>query len=197
RLEEILDFARRRNLYVVSDEVYMDYSFVDFTSILEIGYENAIMLMSFSKNYGMTGYRIGYMVAKREIIERAAKIQALLMTCVPEFIQMAALEALKDRETPKKYCEEIKKRIEVVCQKLDSMNAEYVKPTGGMYVFPRFKFMKRDSSELALKLLEKYGVSIAPGSVFGNYPNYFRISVGIRLDQIVEGIERLNKAINE
>ncbi|MEM2041386.1 MAG: aminotransferase class I/II-fold pyridoxal phosphate-dependent enzyme, partial [Nitrososphaerota archaeon] len=72
RLEEILDFAKRRNLYVVSDEVYMDYSFVDFTSILEIGYENAIMLMSFSKNYGMTGYRIGYMVAKREIIERAA-----------------------------------------------------------------------------------------------------------------------------
>ena len=121
KLEEIVEFAKSKKIYIVSDEVYMDYSFTDFTSTIELEYENTIMLMSFSKSYGMTGYRIGYIVAKSEIIEKAAKIQSLLITCVPEFIQMAAIEALNDSETPKKYCEEMKKRIEIVCQKLDNM----------------------------------------------------------------------------
>lgn len=197
RLEEIIDFARRKRLYVVSDEVYMDYSFVDFTSTIELGYENTIMVMSFSKSYGMTGYRIGYIVAKKEIIERAAKIQSLLMTCVPEFIQIAAIEALNDSETPKKYCMEMKKRIEAVCQKLDRMDAEYIKPSGGMYVFPRFKSMKEDSSEFALRLLEKYGVSVAPGSAFGDYPQFIRISTGSEIGQIIEGIDRLKKAMED
>jgi len=195
KLEEIVEFTRSKKLYLVSDEVYMDYSFTDFTSAIELGYENTIMLMSFSKSYGMTGYRIGYLVARREIIERAAKIQSLLMTCVPEFIQMAAIEALKNSETPKKYCEEMKKRIEMVCQRLDRIGAEYVKPSGGMYVFPRFKTMKEDSSKFALKLLEKYGVAVAPGPAFGDYPQFIRISTGTETSQIIEGVDKLIKAI--
>lgn len=196
-LKALVDFARRKKINVISDEVYMDYAFNGFTSILETNYDNAIMIMSFSKSYGMTGYRIGYLVAKKEIIDRAARIQSLLMTCVPEFIQIAAIEALADVETPRKYREEMKRRIDKVCQMLDEINAEYVKPTGGMYVFPRFRSLKMNSIELALKLLDKYGVSVAPGLSFGDYPDHIRISTGCELSKIITGMEKLREALNE
>lgn len=190
-MEELVDVARRKNLYVLSDEVYMDYAFGGHVSALSTGYERTIMIMSFSKSWGMTGYRIGYAVAPVEVAERMARIQGSLLTCVPEFVQVAALKALSDRETPRAYREHMLRGIEVICKHLDAIGAEYVRPGGGMYVFPRIDLGGRDPMEFAMELLRKRGVGIAPGTVFGEYREFFRLSVGDSLEKLERGMAAL------
>ncbi|MEN3048213.1 MAG: aminotransferase class I/II-fold pyridoxal phosphate-dependent enzyme [Candidatus Caldarchaeales archaeon] len=186
---ELVELAERRGAYLLSDEVYMDYSFGEHVTALTSGSEMVAMLMSFSKSWGMTGYRIGYVVAPRDIAERAARIQGSLLTCVPEFVQMAALKALSDKETPRKYREHMRRGIEVICSHLDRVGARYVRPGGGMYVFPELPV--EDSVGFALRLLERRGVAIAPGSVFGNYPSFVRLSVGDSLEKVEKGMRAL------
>jgi aspartate aminotransferase len=190
-MEELVDVARRRNLYVLSDEVYMDYAFGGHVTALSTGYERTIMIMSFSKSWGMTGYRIGYAVAPVEVAERMARIQGSLLTCVPEFVQVAALKALSDRETPRTYREHMLRGIEVICKHLDAIGAEYVRPGGGMYVFTRIDLGGRDPMEFAMELLRKRGVGIAPGTVFGDYREFFRLSVGDSLEKLERGMAAL------
>ncbi len=190
-MEELVDVARRKGLYVMSDEVYMDYAFGEHVTALSTGYERTVMIMSFSKSWGMTGYRIGYAVAPVEVAERMARMQGSLLTCVPEFVQVAALKALSDRETPKAYREHMMRGIEVICRYLDAMGAEYVRPGGGMYVFPRIGLGGRDPMEFAMELLRRRGVGIAPGTVFGDYREFFRLSVGDSLEKLERGMAAL------
>lgn len=194
-LGEIIELCRRRGTYLISDEVYMDYSFGKFTSSLEFGYERTIMIMSFSKSWGMTGYRIGFLVADRPVADKAAKLQAMLMTNVPEFIQISAISALRDKETPAKYRDAMRERIEAVCRFLDEAGAAYARPGGGMYVFPRLSIEGGDAAEFALRLLDEEGVSIAPGSAFGEYPSFVRISTGVETRKILLGMERIKEAL--
>ncbi|GBC71999.1 Aspartate aminotransferase [Candidatus Calditenuaceae archaeon HR02] len=196
-LEELVEDIGRTDAYIVSDEVYMDYCFTDFTSTLEMGYEKTIMINSFSKSWGMTGYRIGYLVASREIADRAARILSQLITCVPEFIQMASIKAIEDRETPKRYGDIMRRRIEMVCRELDKIGATYVKPNGGMYVFPKIGGEGFDSAEFALNLLETARVAVAPGTAFGNYPEYIRISVGLGEEDLRKGLRMLAESLQK
>jgi len=195
-LQELVEVARRRNLYVISDEVYMDYSFGEHVTALSAGYERVIMIMSFSKSWGMTGYRVAYAVAPVEVAERMAKLQGSLLTCVPEFVQVAALRALSDRETPRAYRDHMLRGIEVICRYLDAIGAEYVRPGGGMYVFPRIPLGGRDPMEFALDLLRKRGVAVAPGTVFGDYREFFRLSVGDSLEKLERGMAALAEEVN-
>lgn len=190
-MEELVDVARRRNIYVMSDEVYMDYAFGEHVTALSTGYDRVVMIMSFSKSWGMTGYRIGYAVAPVDLAERMARIQGNLLTCVPEFVQVAALKAISDRETPKAYREHMRRGIEVICRYLDAIGAEYVRPGGGMYVFPRIDLGGRDPMEFAMELLRRRGVGIAPGTVFGDYREFFRLSVGDSLEKLEKGMAAL------
>lgn len=194
-MEELVDVARRRNLYVISDEVYMDYSFGEHVTALSTGYDKVIMIMSFSKSWGMTGYRVAYAVAPADVAERMARIQGNLLTCVPEFVQVAALRALSDRETPRAYREHMLRGIEVICRFLDAIGAEYVRPGGGMYVFPRMPIGGRDPMEFAMDLLKRRGVAVAPGTVFGDYRDFFRLSVGDSLDKLEKGMAALAEEV--
>lgn len=196
-MKEIIEEVRSADAYLVSDEVYMDYCFTEFTSALEAGYEKTIIINSFSKSWGMTGYRIGYLIANREIADRAARILAQLLTCVPEFIQIAALKAVKDKETPRRYGETIKRRLDIACGELDKMGFPYTKPSGGMYIFPRVGGPNFDSAEFALHLLESTRVAVAPGTTFGNYPEFIRISVGSSEEEIRRGLEILAENIQK
>lgn len=187
----LVEEAKRRGAYLVSDEVYIDYCFTKFTSALESGYEKTITINSFSKSWGMTGYRIGYLVASKEIADRAARILAQLVTCVPEFIQMAAIKAIEDKETPQKYGDTMRRRLEIVCKELDKIGSKYIKPNGGMYVFPKIGDSGFDSAAFALNLLEKTRVAVAPGTAFGDYPEYIRISVGLNEEDLRRGMQIL------
>lgn len=199
-LKNLVEEARESNLTIVSDEVYSRYYFHDrhSPSIVKVLNEGYVLVGSFSKMWGMTGYRIGYLVGDKEFIERAAKILGLMITCIPEFIQRAALKALTEDEVVVKNVEQIKKRIEYMYGKLKKNSLIEVYPSDGtFYLFPRIKIPGLDSSEFALKLLKEYGVAVAPGSGFGEYPQHIRLSAVKPIHEIDEGLEKLNHAIQQ
>jgi aspartate aminotransferase len=171
-LETIVSVAKDNSLYLLSDEVYSDYAFKKFTSIHECSYDQSILVSSFSKRYAMTGFRVGYAVASKDIIAKMATVQAVGITSVAEPMQHAALAALS--EYPLENVRMMKKRLDFVCGKLKEMSLRFVVPEGAMYVYPELP--SDEDIKLVEKLLEK-GVAIAPGSGFGDYYRQFvRIS---------------------
>jgi len=172
RLERIVSVAKDNGLYLLSDEVYADYTLKKFASIHEYGYDKSILVSSFSKRYAMTGFRVGYAVANKDIIAKIASVQAIGITSVAEPMQRAALAAMS--EYPSENVRMMKKRLDFVCGKLKEMSLRFVEPEGAMYVYPELP--RGEDIELVEKLLEK-GVAIAPGSGFGDYYRQFvRIS---------------------
>jgi aspartate aminotransferase len=146
----------------------------------------------------MTGFRVGYAVSSsKEVISKMSKIQALTLTSVAEFIQYAAIKALEvEGETTRENSKLMKERIEIASVELDKLpEIEYYKPDGAMYVFPRVKVPGFDAASFTLKLLDQKKVSITPGSGFGEYPDFFRISLGNSKETITEGIKRLGEAV--
>ena len=93
-LDGIIQTAKEHDLYILSDEIYDEYSNDDWCSVWMYGYEKSIITMSFSKSYAMTGYRIGYAIAEPSIIDKMSKLQALSLTNVSEPIQYVALQAI-------------------------------------------------------------------------------------------------------
>ncbi len=193
----LVELAVEKNITVISDEVYYDYSFGERTSILDGYHAKYVVIQSFSKSFGMTGYRIGYVVADKEIIERMASVISLLLTCVPEFIQHGAIKALELNMTPAQYSDIMRRRMETASRELSKLPVSYYRPEGGMYIFPRLDGGGVDIMALALELLEKKGVAIAPGSIFGGYDSFFRISLGASEESITKGIRLLGDFLRD
>ncbi len=192
-MEKIVSIARDNGLYLLSDEVYADYAFKKFASIHEHGYDKSILVSSFSKRYAMTGFRVGYAIASRDIIAKMAKVQAVGITSVAEPMQHAALTALG--EDPSENVRTMKKRLDFVSGKLKEMSLRFVEPDGAMYVYP--KLPRGDDIALVEKLLEK-GVAIAPGSGFGdNYRQFVRISACQPEKTLEKGIDIMASVIKE
>ena len=192
---KVLSLARDRGIYLLSDEVYSDYAFNGFKSVLEYQYEKAITISSFSKAYAMTGFRIGYAIANREILAKIAKVQATAMTSVAEPIQYSALAAL--RVEPKQYAKYIKERLNFVTDKLQRIGLTFVYPDGAMYVFPELQNHPSVGDDITLinKLL-RAGVAIAPGSGFGaNYRDFVRISACQPRRLLEKGLHILSNAL--
>ena len=91
--------ARKNDIFVLSDEVYSMYSYIPYKSILEFGYDKSIMISSFSKSHAMTGFRVGYAISSKDIIDRISKIQAIAITSVAEPMQYAAVAAMNSNVT--------------------------------------------------------------------------------------------------
>jgi aspartate aminotransferase len=144
----------------------------------------------------MTGFRVGYTVSSEENVSKMMKIQSLIVTCVPEFIQRGAIKALGSDPEVASNAAAMKERIELASRELDAIPAlQYVKPDGAMYVFPQAKKPDFDSVGFTMKLLEEKGVTISPGTGFGDYPRAFRISLGGSKETIVEGIRKIGELL--
>jgi aspartate aminotransferase len=196
KFREILGVANDAKLTVISDEIYTDYSYKPCPAILDGGAERFILTASFSKTWAMTGFRVGYSVSSEEVISKMMKIQSLVMTSVPEFIQYGAIKALESDAEVQENARQMKERIDLAAEEFDAVGGlEYVKPDGAMYFFPQARKADFDSSMFAMKLLDERGVSIAPGTGFGNYPRCFRISLGNSNDAIVDGIRKIGELV--
>jgi aspartate aminotransferase len=173
-LDGIVQIANDRGIAILSDEVYADISFVKTKSILDYG-DNHIMLTSFSKMFTMTGWRIGYIIANRALIDKIGKLNQITISNVPVFIQEAALKALGLHD---KLTKEIKKvyqeRAKVASEIFSKAKLEFSEPDAPFYVFPRSRGL--DSERFTLDLLDK-GVAVAPGTAFGDYREHFRVSL--------------------
>ncbi|MFZ8907553.1 MAG: pyridoxal phosphate-dependent aminotransferase, partial [Nitrosopumilaceae archaeon] len=170
---EIVDLAIKNNLFILSDEIYSQYSFVDWKSILDYNYEKTIVTQSFSKSHAMTGFRIGYTIAKPQIIDKMSKFEALCLTNVSEpmqYVAMKALEADTSNNT-----NTVQRRLEVLIKKANEMNLDFINPDGAMYLFARVNQEGFDGVQFANTLLDK-GVAVAPGEGFGDYKKFIRLS---------------------
>lgn len=187
-LDGIVQMANDKNIPVLSDEVYADISFVKTKSILDYG-DNHVLVTGFSKMFTMTGWRIGYVIANREFIDRIARLNQITFSNVPVFIQEAALKALgmKDKLT-KVVKSEYQERVNIACETLAKSGLEFTKPDAPFYVFPRRRGL--DSERFALDLLDK-GVAVAPGSSFGDYREHFRISLTAPRNDIETALDRI------
>ena len=185
--DQIVEIAKKNKLYILSDEIYSNYSNEEWNSILSYDYEKSIVTQSFSKSHSMTGYRIGYLISNKNIIEKLTRLQALCLTNVSEPIQYTAMKSLNDDVTENtKIMSERLTRLEEICRKMD---LEFERPNGAMYIFARTK-NPINTSELSEELLN-HGVAIAPGIGFGDYNEFFRISACLDIKTLIEGMDIL------
>jgi len=192
-LDSIMQTAKEHDLYVLSDEIYSDYTFKGLIDMEMEDYKKSIITKSFSKSYAMTGYRIGYVIAEPSIIEKMSKLQTLSLTNVSEPIQYVALKAL-DVDTFENE-RKIKSRLEVLVKSAKDIGLEFIEPDGAMYLFAKTKYKDFDATKFSEKLLE-HGVAIAPGEGFGDYKEFFRITA-IDETRLKEGMTILDTVLKE
>lgn len=192
-IDDILKLARKNDIFVLSDEVYSMYSYIPYKSILDFGYDKSIMISSFSKSHAMTGFRVGYAISSKDIIDRISKIQAIAITSVAEPMQYAAIAAMNSNVT--KNMTLIKKRLDFIKSELENLPCEFVNPDGGMYYFVRFN-NSVDVNKIIFNLLNE-GVAVAPGIGFGEtYFDFIRISACQPTKLLNDGLKILKKVTN-
>lgn len=190
QIDAVLALAGKNDIYVLSDEVYSMYSYVPYKSILDFEYNKSIMVSSFSKSHAMTGFRVGYAISAKDIIDKISKIQAIAITSVAEPMQYAAVAALNADVTKNKIL--MKKRLDFIGKQLENLPCDYINPDGGMYYFVRFN-KNVDVNKTIFELLNE-GVAVAPGAGFGEaYSDFIRISACQPIKSLNDGLKIIRK----
>jgi aminotransferase len=203
-LEGIAEVAIENDLIVISDEVYekIIYDDAKHISIASLSgmREQTITINAFSKTYAMTGWRIGYVIAREEIISQIAKLILYTTTCANSIGQKAALAALEGPQLcVHEMVKEYKHRRDFLVKRLNEIPGMSCKvPKGAFYVFPNIKAYGLSSLDFSLFLLEKARVSVVPGSSFGKYgEGYVRISYATSLKNLEDAVDRIAKALKD
>ncbi len=191
----VVELADDHGLMVISDEIYKEYSSKPCPSVLQNTPKKFVLTSSFSKTWAMTGFRIGYAVSSKDVIAKLTKMTSMAVTSVPEFIQFGAMKALDADAEVKNNVAEMERRIDAVSKGLDEIDSlEYSRPDGAMYFFPKLRKPGWNGNRFVDSLLER-GVSVTPGLAFGDYPDFFRISLGQPRETILEGIRRMGELL--
>lgn len=186
--------------YIISDEIYhglvyegMAHSILEFT-------DNAFVVNGFSKRHAMTGLRLGYLIAPEPFIRPIQKIQQNFFICANSMVQWAGVAALRDAgEDLEKMRQTYNKRRHYILKRIKGMGLGVtVEPTGAFYVFANAKHLSGDSYRLAFDILEKAHVGVSPGIDSGrNGEGYLRFSYANSIDNIAEGMDRLERYLSE
>jgi (5-formylfuran-3-yl)methyl phosphate transaminase len=186
--------------YILSDEIYhglvyegKEHSVLEFT-------DHAFVLNGFSKLFAMTGLRLGYVIAPKAFIRSMQKIQQNFFISANSLVQKAGIAALKEAHTDIINMKNIynQRRLYMI-NRLKKMGFGItVEPTGAFYVFANAKHISHNSYKLAFDILEKAFVGVAPGIDFGsNGEGYLRFSYANSLENIEEGLNRLENYLND
>lgn len=192
--DEIVRLAIKNNLYILSDEIYSQYAYKKWKSILCYNYDKSIITQSFSKSHAMTGFRIGYTISRPEIIEKLSKLEALCLTNVSEPIQYIAMKALEADISDN--TNTVQTRLNVLIEKAKEMNLDFVAPDGAMYLFARINQDGFSGVQFANNLLEK-GLAVAPGEGFGEFKNFIRLSACQDEKILMEGMNILGNMLRD
>ncbi len=187
--DEIVNLAIKNDLYILSDEIYSQYAFVNWKSILGYNYEKSIVTQSFSKSHAMTGFRIGYTIAHPDIVDKMSKFEALCLTSVSEPVQYVAMKALEADTTDN--TNTVQQRLELLSKKAREMNLDFIVPDGAMYLFAKVNQEGFDGVQFANSLLDE-GLAVAPGEGFGNYKKFIRLSACQNEKILTEGMNILS-----
>ncbi len=201
-LEEIAKVVKENDIYVMSDEIYSELTYKgEHVSIASIDgmKERTILINGFSKAYAMTGWRLGYACAPKEIVKQMTKIHQFAIMCAPTTSQYAAVEALKNGdEDVKTMRDEYNRRRRFLMNAFKEMGLDCFEPYGAFYVFPCIKEFGMTSEEFATRFLEEERVAAIPGNAFGDSgEGYLRISYAYSLDNLKIAMERLKHFVEK
>lgn len=201
-LKEIVEILKDKNIAVISDEIYSEltYSSEPHASIAQFPemYEKTIMLNGFSKAYAMTGWRLGYALGSKEIIEQMMKIHQYTIMCAPTISQFAGIEVLKNgAESVEKMRKEYDGRRRFLLKNIRDMGLECFEPLGAFYIFPSIKSTNLSTEEFCNRLLFEHKLAVVPGTAFGDCgEGFIRISYAYSIENLKRSIERLEAFIN-
>ena len=198
-MNSIAEIARKYDLLVISDEIYGLYSFGEpFMSMLQVPgmKERTIVLNSFSKDFTMTGWRIGHIIAPDYIIRTIQQINENVVFTAPSISQRAAIFALNNRkqiQPPMKA--EYEKRVRYAADRINGIpHLSVMQPRGTFYLFFNIKDTGLTSNEAADRILKEAHVLTLPGNAFGDCgEGYLRIACTVGVDELKEAFDRIEK----
>ncbi len=201
-LAEIADVLRSRDILVLSDEIYAELTYSGkHTSIasFEGMRERTIIVSGFSKAYAMTGWRLGYTLAPKEITAQMFKIHQYAIMCAPTTSQFAAIEALKSGDKDIEYMkDEYNKRRLFITKGFRDIGLDCFEPQGAFYVFVNVGKFGLTSEEFCTRLLYEAGVAIVPGTAFGDCGEGFaRVSYAYSVNHISTALEKIGEFVKK
>ena len=200
-LRVIAELVKKHDLFVMSDEIYSELSYqgkhVSIASLPGMG-ERTVVINGFSKSFAMTGWRLGYAAAPREIISQMTKIHQYVIMSAPTTSQYAAIEALRNGiGDVERMRESYDQRRRFLVKELNDMGLPCFEPYGAFYVFPNISKFGMTSEEFATKLLRKQRVAVVPGDAFGQCgEGFLRISYAYSIDNLKRALEKIQKFID-
>lgn len=211
-LIELADFSKKHNLIIVSDEIYEKLIYdgedhISIASLNEDAFERTVVINAMSKSYAMTGWRIGYAAGNKKIIKLMSNAQSHMTSNANSIAQYASIEALKgDQSTLYSMIEEFKKRRNYMVERINKIEVlSMIVPKGAFYIFVDIskllgKKIEGNQIEGSLdfcdKLLNIGKVATIPGIAFG-LDNYIRLSYATSMDNIKNGLDRIEDFINK
>jgi len=208
--EDLLKIARvveKHDLMVLSDEIYSELTYgekehVSFASLPGM-WERTVTLNGFSKAFAMTGWRVGYACAPKELLSVMLKIHQYGIMCAPRMGQVAALEALRsgrlnDYEDVRRMRESYDRRRRLMVEGFRAMGLDCFEPRGAFYVFPSIKPTGLTSEEFCNRLIREHKVACVPGTAFGDCgEGHIRCSYATGIDKLNIALERMAEFVQE
>ena len=200
-LDALADVIRDKPIFALCDEIYSELNYDQPHASMEKSLHDQVILMNgVSKSWAMTGYRIGIVCAPENILQQIAKVHQAIVTTEPTPMQDAAEEAFKngmDDALPMK--KEFQKRRDALYSGLTKIGFECAKPQGAFYIFAKIPDgFEQDDNKFIYELVDKARVAVTAGSSFSEGgEGYIRFSYAVSMDQIEEGLKRLEKFVKE
>jgi aminotransferase len=197
-LLKVAEIAEKHDLLVISDEIY-DRLVYGFTHVCFAGlpgmHKRTILLGGFSKDYAMTGWRIGYAAGPVDLIKGLVRIHQYTVMSAPTMSQVAALEALEHGENAVlEMVAEYDRRRKLIVKGLNSLGLKTFEPHGAFYAFPQISVTGMDEDSFAERLLQEEKVAVVPGSAFGlGGEGFVRCSYATSYEKIEEALRRIER----
>lgn len=198
-LEAIAAVAKKHDILIVSDDIYTAFSyaepFIPMTTIDGMR-DRTITIGSFSKDFCMTGWRIGYILAPEYIVKTVKNVNENNVFTAPSISQRAAIHALRMRsEVQPPIIDEYRKRTYYACERIGKLkNMTVLPPRGSLYLFVNIKGTGLSSAEATKRLLEEAHVLVVPGNAFGDSgEGYLRLALTVPVDKLEEAFDRISK----
>lgn len=201
-LEKVAEIVIEKDLFVISDEIYSELTYkgqhVSIASIPGMR-ERTVLINGFSKSYAMTGWRLGYAAAPKEILSQMLKIHQFAIMCAPTTSQYAAVSALRNGdEDVEMMRESYNQRRRYLVNALREMGLECFEPYGAFYVFPSIKKFGMTSDEFAVRLLNAEKVAVVPGTAFGDSgEGFLRLSYAYSLESLKVALDRIRRFVEQ
>jgi aminotransferase len=201
-MERIAEVAKKHDLLVLSDEIYAELVYDElYTSFAAIEgmQERTILVSGFSKDLAMTGWRLGFVCAPKEITEGMLKIHQYAIMCASTMAQHAGLEGLKNgRRDVAEMRKSYRQRRNYIVQSLNEMGLKCYKPEGAFYTFPSIESTGMDSETFATRLLQAERVVVVPGNAFGaSGEGHVRCSYATSMAQLQEAMTRMRRFVEK